>query len=111
MGTFVHPLDEVNREIQVNRLKALISTYPEAEGYFLNVGEMYPDLNNEKHRTFFNQKRPEFFELRQARFPWVIDIAPDSDPVVDSNLGSSRGLCFNTCLSNGTLLLQGRRSG
>ncbi len=88
MGTFVHPLDEVNREIQVNRLKALISTYPEAEGYFLNVGEMYPDLNNEKHRTFFNQKRPEFFELRQARFPWVIDIAPDSDQVVDSNLGN-----------------------
>ena len=51
------------------------------------MGEMYPDLNNEKHRAFFNQKRPEFFELRQARFPWVIDIAPDSDQVVDSNTG------------------------
>jgi hypothetical protein len=87
MGAFVHPLDEVNREIQVNRLKALFETYPEAEGYFLNVGEMYPDLNNEKHRAFYDQKRPEFFELRQARFPWVIDIAQDSDQVVDSNLG------------------------
>jgi hypothetical protein len=87
MGTFVHPLDDVNREIQVNRLKALLETYPEAEGYFLNVGEMYPDLNNEKHRAFYDQKRPEFFGLRQARFPWVIDIAPDSDQVVDSNLG------------------------
>src|ERR1019366_4326462 len=37
-GAFVHPLDEVNREIQVNRLKALFDTYPDAEGYFLNVG-------------------------------------------------------------------------
>ena len=27
------PLDPVNREIQVNRLKALKETYPEAEGY------------------------------------------------------------------------------
>jgi hypothetical protein len=88
MGAFVHPLDPVNREIQVNRLKALVDTYPEAEGYFLNVGEMYPDLNNEKHRDFFNQKRPEFFRLREDRFPWVIDIAPDSDQVVDSNLGN-----------------------
>ena len=86
-GAFVHPLDEVNREIQVNRLKALFDTYPEAEGYFLNVGEMYPDLNNEKHRAFFNQKRPEFFSLRQARFPWVLDIPSDSNLVVDSNIG------------------------
>jgi hypothetical protein len=88
MGTFVHPLDPVNREIQVNRLKALAETYPEAEGYFFNVGEMYPELNNEKHRAFFNEKRPAYFDLRQARFPWVIDIPPDSDQVVDSNIGN-----------------------
>src|SRR3989442_129667 len=67
-GAFVHPLDLVNREIQVNRLRALLETYPEAEGYFLNVGEMYPELNNEKHREFFEKMRPEFFELRKARF-------------------------------------------
>ncbi len=88
MGAFTHPLDDVNREIQVNRLKALIDTYPEAEGYFFNVGEMYPQLNNEKHRAFFDQKRPEYFELRAARFPWVIDIPSDSDAVVDSNIGN-----------------------
>lgn len=40
-GTFVNPLDPVNREIQVNRLKALKDTYPEAEGYFLNFPEVY----------------------------------------------------------------------
>ena len=88
MGAFAHPLDEVNREIQVNRLKALVQTYPEAEGYFLNVGEMYPDLYNEKHRAFFDKMRPKFFELRAARFPWVIDIPSDSDLVVDSNIGN-----------------------
>jgi uncharacterized protein YukE len=88
MGTFVHPLDQVNREIQVNRLKALVDTYPEAEGYFLNVGEIYPELNNDKYRAFFDQKRPDYFSLRQARFPWVIDIPQDSDQVVDSNIGN-----------------------
>lgn len=88
MGTFVHPLDAVNRDIQMSRVKALVETYPEAEGYFLNVGEMYPELNNEKHRAFFDQKRPEFFSLRAARFPWVVDIPGDSDQVVDSNIGN-----------------------
>jgi len=53
----------------------------------LNVAEMYPELNNLKHRAFFDQKRPEFFDLRQARFPWVIDIPQDSNLVVDSNIG------------------------
>src|SRR5438034_5309138 len=51
------------------------------------LGEMYPELNNEKHRAFFEQKRPEFFELRKARVPWIIDIPQDSDLVVDSNIG------------------------
>ena len=86
-GAFVHPLDDDCREIQNNRLKALIETYPDAEGYFLNIGELYPDIGNDKHRAFFEQKRPEFFDLRQARFPWVIDIPADSNLVVDSNIG------------------------
>jgi hypothetical protein len=88
MGAFAHPLDDVNREIQVKRLKALVATYPEAEGYFLNVGEMYPELDNEKHRAFFDAMRPKYFELRAARFPWVIDIPSDSDAIVDSNIGN-----------------------
>src|SRR5438046_6532025 len=86
-GAFVHPLDEVNREIQVNRLRALFDTYPEAEGYFLNVGEMYPDLNNEKHRAFYLEKSPEFFEISKARIAWVISIHQVSYLVVDSNIG------------------------
>ena len=86
-GTFVHPLDPVNREIQVNRFKSLVESYPEAEGYFFVFAEMYPELNNEKHRAFFIQQRPAFHELRDLHWPWVIDIAQSSDQVVDSNIG------------------------
>ena len=86
-GTFVHPLDPVNREIQVNRFKALLETYPEAEGYFFVFAEMYPELNNEKHHAFFVEQRPAFHELRDLRWPWMIDIEQGSDRVVDSNIG------------------------
>lgn len=86
-GTFVHPLDPVNREIQVNRLKALVETYPEAEGYFLVFAESYPKLDIPKYRTFFEEKRPQFFDIRKLSWPWVIDIAPEKNRVVDSNIG------------------------
>jgi hypothetical protein len=86
-GAYVHPLDEVNREIQVNRLRALFATYPDVEGYFLVFNEAYFQLNSDKYQSFFSQNRPRFFELRSTRWPWLIDIAPDSDRVVDSNIG------------------------
>jgi len=86
-GTFVHPLDPVNREIQVNRFRALVENYPEAEGYFFVFAEMYPELNNEKHHAFFVQQRPAFHELRDLHWPWVIDITQSADQVVDSNSG------------------------
>ncbi len=87
-GTFVHPLDPVNREIQVNRFKALIDTYPEAEGYFFVYAEMYPELNTEKYHDFFAQQRPAFHELRSLRAPWVDWGGGNSnDRLVDSNIG------------------------
>ena len=86
-GTFVHPLDPVNREIQVNRFKALVQTYPEAEGYLLVFAEAYPPLDNAKYHEFFVKQRPAFHDLRALRWPWVIDIAQSSDLVVDSNIG------------------------
>ncbi len=86
-GTFVHPLDEVNREIQVERLKALVNTYPEAEGFFMVFAEMYPNLNNQKHREFFTRERPKFHELRDLRRPWINwGEANSDDNLVDSNL-------------------------
>jgi hypothetical protein len=86
-GTFVHPLDPVNREIQVNRLKALVDTYPEADGYFFVFAEMYPELNNDLHHDFFAQQRPAFHELRDLHWPWVIDITQSPEQIVDSNIG------------------------
>ncbi len=87
-GTFVHPLDPVNREIQVNRFKALIETYPEAEGYFFVFAEMYPELDTEKYHDFFMRQRPAFHELRWRRQPWVNwGGAEGDDRLVDSNIG------------------------
>lgn len=86
-GTFVQPLDKTCREIQANRLRALFSTYPKADGYFLVFPEAYPDINTEKYRTFFNQMRPKFFALRRLHWPWIVDISHSADQVVDSNIG------------------------
>jgi hypothetical protein len=90
-GTFLHPLDPVNREIQVNRLKALADTYPQAEGFFLNFAELYPELINERHRGFFEQQRPLFQELRSLSAPWSAALASIYDvrveQLVDSNIG------------------------
>jgi len=86
-GTFVQPLDPVNRAIQTNRLRALFTIYPNADGYFLVFAEMYPDINTPKYRSFYERERPKFFQLRELRWPWVVDIAQSSDVVVDSNAG------------------------
>ncbi|HTL55287.1 MAG TPA: alpha-glucuronidase family glycosyl hydrolase [Candidatus Limnocylindrales bacterium] len=90
-GTFLHPLDPVNREIQINRLKALQETYPGAEGFFLNFAELYPDLATRKHIDFFERERPRFQELRAASMPWAAALASIYDVgierVVDSNIG------------------------
>jgi len=85
-GTFVHPLDPVNQEIQAERLKALIETYPEAEGYFLVFPEMYPELATDKYRDAMEKLRPQFFRIRELRWPWIGN-ANSSDRLVDSNAG------------------------
>lgn len=90
-GTFVHPLDPVNREIQVNRLKALVQSYPQAEGIFLNFAELYPTLATNQHVAFFEQERPKFQELRPLCIPWFAALVNlygvKIDQLVDSNIG------------------------
>lgn len=90
-GTFVHPLDLVGREIQVNRLKALVQTYPQAEGIFLNFAELYHTLATNKHTAFFEQERPRFQELRPLCIPWFAALVNlynvKIDQIVDSNIG------------------------
>lgn len=90
-GTFVHPLDPVGREIQVNRLKALVQSYPQAEGIFLNFAELYHPLATNKHAAFFEQERPRFQELRPLCIPWFAALVNlynvKVDQIVDSNIG------------------------
>ncbi|MGH9452813.1 MAG: hypothetical protein ACRD2O_02455, partial [Terriglobia bacterium] len=86
-GTFVQPLDKKCREIQVNRLSALINTYPKADGYFLVFPEAYPEINTGEYRKFFEEMRPRFFALRRLHWPWIVDISHSADQVVDSNIG------------------------
>jgi hypothetical protein len=88
-GTFVHPLDPINREIQVNRLKALVATYPEAAGYFLNIPEVYYPLNTPTHHDFFAQPQQQAMgqELRALMVPWRKRFASNRQEMVESTLG------------------------
>ncbi|HEY5914937.1 MAG TPA: alpha-glucuronidase family glycosyl hydrolase [Verrucomicrobiae bacterium] len=89
-GSYVHPLDPVNREIQVNRLKALRDTFPGAEGVYLNFAENYQDLAFGKYRDFFEQHRAQYQELRTLYLPWSGMLANfysvDADRMIDSNI-------------------------
>lgn len=112
-GSFLHPLDPVNREIQVARLKALAATYPEAEGFFLNFPELYLDLVKPKYVDFFRQQQPRFFELRGLALPWSSALANfysvDIDQVVDSNIAYLD--LFNYLLGQRDQVLPGMRLG
>jgi hypothetical protein len=88
-GTFVDPLDPVNREIQVNRLRALKDTYPEAEGYFLNIPEVYYALTRARDRDFFAQPQQQalFQDLLALMLPWDTRWLSNRDEMVNSTLG------------------------
>lgn len=88
-GTFVDPLDPVGREIQVSRLKALYDTYPEAEGYFLNLPEVYFPLNSAKDLEFFAQPEQQtlFQQLRAWMLPWGTRWVRSREEMINSSLG------------------------
>jgi hypothetical protein len=86
-GTFLHPLDPVNREIQVNRLKAFADTYPEAAGYLLNFSEVYEAQNNAKHRSFYAEQQAAFQELRPLMLPWADRFHIGRPAMIDSDIG------------------------
>jgi hypothetical protein len=43
-----------------NRLRALVETYPEAEGYFMYVPEMFPDCPDDLNRNFLLGERSKY---------------------------------------------------
>jgi hypothetical protein len=87
-GTFVDPLDPVGREIQVSRLKALVDAYPEAEGYLLNLPEVYFPLNGRQDLDFFAQPQrlTLFQQLRSWMLPWDTRWVRSRDEMVNSSL-------------------------
>lgn len=54
------PADPELHEMNENRLRALVETYPEAEGYFLYVPEMFPDCRDDLNRTFLLGERAKY---------------------------------------------------
>lgn len=88
-GSFVDPLDPVTREIQVNRLKALAETYPEADGFYLNIPEVYFSLNAPQDLNFFAQPEQQdlYRDLLTLMAPWVTRWVDTREDMVNSSLG------------------------
>ena len=60
LGTHMCPADPELHEMNENRLRALVETYPEAEGYFLYVPEMFPDCPDDLNRNFLLGERSNY---------------------------------------------------
>lgn len=86
-GTYMHPEDTVDRDIQTAKLAALIKTYPGAAGYLLNIPEIYTELNNARHRDFFAQEAAKFQGLRPLMQPWADRLGVGRQTMVDSDIG------------------------
>jgi hypothetical protein len=60
LGAHMCPADPELHEMNENRLRALVETYPEAEGYFLYVPEMFPDCRDDLNRKFLLGQRAKY---------------------------------------------------
>jgi hypothetical protein len=88
-GTFICPNNPVSRELNENRLKSMVQTYPEADGYFWYLPEAYPVcFQNEKDREFYWNLRSKYPQEAEASAAFKGNIPPDTNTVVDSNSGS-----------------------
>jgi hypothetical protein len=68
LGTHMCPADPELHEMNENRLRALVETYPEAEGYFLYVPEMFPDCRDDLNRKFLLGERAKYESVLP---PWA----------------------------------------
>jgi hypothetical protein len=87
LGTHMCPADPVLYQINESRLKALAETYPEAEGYFLYIPELYPNCPDEQDRTLLLSQREKFEGLLSLWAPYT-SYERDPSIVLDSNIGS-----------------------
>ena len=79
------PVDPVVDEINESRLKSMVETYPEAEGYFLWFPELYPVCDDEKSRAYFLDERGKYYAEELRYWKYYTGYARAADRVVDSN--------------------------
>ncbi|MCC7498940.1 MAG: hypothetical protein IT160_15260 [Bryobacterales bacterium] len=87
LGTHMCPADPELHEMNENRLRALVETYPEAEGYFLYIPEMFPDCKDALNRRTLKAEAPKFDGLIKLWQPYT-SYERDPKVVVESNAGS-----------------------
>jgi hypothetical protein len=68
LGTHMCPADPELHEMNENRLRALVETYPEAEGYFMYIPEMFPDCPDDLNRNFLLGERSKYESVIS---PWA----------------------------------------
>lgn len=68
LGTHMCPADPELHEMNANRLRALVETYPDAEGYFLYAPEMYPDCPDELNQKLLQSERATYQSVLP---PWA----------------------------------------
>ncbi|MCX6623305.1 MAG: hypothetical protein NTY38_20015, partial [Acidobacteria bacterium] len=87
LGTHMCPADPELHEMNENRLRALVETYPEAEGYFLYIPEMFPDCKDALNRKVLEAESPKFDGLIKLWQPYT---GYERNPklVIESNAGS-----------------------
>ena len=68
LGTHMCPADPELHEMNENRLRALVETYPEAEGYFLYAPEMFPDCRDDLNRNLLLSQREKY---QSVIAPWA----------------------------------------
>lgn len=86
-GAIMNPLDPVNREIQLIKLKAIIKAYPEAAGYYLNFPEVYFTRDEAKTRAFYADQEKKFQPMVQAMKPWIDWQHVGVTEMLDNNIG------------------------
>ena len=71
MATYVCPTDPTVHEINALRLKALVETYPEAEGYIMWLPELSPICDHPEDRELMKRAQPMIAGLRERLRPFA----------------------------------------
>ena len=71
MATYVCPTDPTVHEINSLRLKALVETYPEAEGYIMWLPELSPVCDHPEDRELMKRAQPMIAGLRERLRPYT----------------------------------------